>query len=47
MRLSGHRSFEEAEDFKKQYAMRAGIEAANSRLDRHTHIKHLRYRGMK
>jgi hypothetical protein len=46
MRLSKRRAFEQTESFKKQYAMRFGIEVSNSRLDRRTGFKKLRYRGL-
>jgi hypothetical protein len=45
LRLSMRRAFEQTPKFKKTYAMRSGIEATNSELDRLTHAKHLRYRG--
>jgi hypothetical protein len=46
MRLSKRRASEKTAQFKKRYAMRAGIEATNSRLDRETGFKRLRYRGI-
>jgi IS5 family transposase len=46
MRLSKRRSLEQTDRFKKQYGMRAGIEATNSCLDRVTGFKHSRYRGI-
>jgi hypothetical protein len=39
MRLSKRRAFEQTESFKKQYAMRSGTEASNSRLDRRIGFK--------
>jgi transposase len=46
LRLSQRRAREQTEEFKKQYAMRSGIEATNSRLARETKIKKLRYRRL-
>jgi hypothetical protein len=46
MRISKRRAFEQTESFKKQYVMRSRIEASNSRLDRRTGFKKLRYRGL-
>jgi hypothetical protein len=47
LRLSQRRAYEQTRDFKKKYSMRAGIEATNSELDRLTHAKKLRYRGLR
>lgn len=46
LRLSRRRAREQTDDFKKQYAMRSGIEATNSHLARETGFKKLRYRGL-
>jgi hypothetical protein len=46
IRLSKRRAYEQTEEFKKRYAMRAGIEATNSRLDRETVPKRSRHRGI-
>jgi IS5 family transposase len=46
-RLSNRRKYEQTEEFKKKYAMRSGIEATNSSLDRQTGFKHPRYRGIR
>jgi IS5 family transposase len=45
MRLSIRRAWEGTDEFKTSYAMRSGIEATNSRLDRQSSFKHVRYRG--
>lgn len=45
MAASRRRRFEETEGFKKEYAMRAGIEAANSELKRAHGMGRLRVRG--
>jgi hypothetical protein len=44
MRLSKRRAYEQTEEFKKRYAMRAGIEATNSRLARKSGFKRSRHR---
>jgi hypothetical protein len=46
MRLSKRRAKEQTAGFKMLYAMRSGIEATNSCLDRLTGLKHSRYRGI-
>jgi hypothetical protein len=46
MRLSKRRVYEQTEESKKRYTMRAGIEATNSRIDRETGPKRSKYRGI-
>ncbi|MDX8408875.1 MAG: transposase, partial [Mariprofundales bacterium] len=47
LRLAARRAHEKSEEFKKVYAMRAGIEAGNSESKQTTGLGKLRVRGMK
>jgi hypothetical protein len=46
MRLSNRCAYEQTEEFKKRYAMRAGIEGTNTRLARETGPMRSKYRGI-
>jgi hypothetical protein len=45
--LSIRRKYEETDEFKKIYGLRAGVEALNSRMARETGLKRLRCHGLK
>ena len=47
LRTAKRRAYEQTEEFKATYRMRAGIEATMSEFDRRTGVKQLRVRGLK
>jgi len=44
-RLAGRRRYQETEEFRRRYALRAGLEATNSALKRRTGLDRVRVRG--